>query len=69
MDFFADAACKDADPDLFFPPDKDYRAARAVCWSCTVKHECLLYARAHRIEYGFWGGLDPAERKRLRVHG
>ena len=55
------------DPNLFFPiTDDEARPAKAVCSTCPVRLECLEYAIATRQDDGVWGGLDEAERKRLR---
>lgn len=67
-------ACTDTDPDLFFPEDpastpvgKQQRAeAKRVCQPCPVRAQCLALAMAERHNDGVWGGLDEAERRRLR---
>jgi WhiB family transcriptional regulator, redox-sensing transcriptional regulator len=62
-----DAACRDLDPNLFFPPsDEEAAPAKAVCATCPVREECLEYALVTRQDDGVWGGLDETERKRLR---
>jgi WhiB family redox-sensing transcriptional regulator len=67
-----DAACRDADPELFFP-DGDVRSARAqvktaklICRGCPVSVSCLSWALASGQEAGIWGGLTEAERHELR---
>jgi WhiB family transcriptional regulator, redox-sensing transcriptional regulator len=61
-----DAACRDADPDLFFGNDERTRqAALSYCTNCPVRIECLEQALASRETYGIWGGTDEHERKRL----
>ena len=67
-----DAACRDADPDVFFP-DGDVRAAREqvktaklICRGCPVKIICLSWALDSGQEHGIWGGLTEDERRRLR---
>lgn len=68
------AACKGMDPVIFFGPEhaetvKEKReredAAKAVCNTCPVKHDCLEYALEAREAYGIWGGLTELERKTL----
>lgn len=60
------AACRDADPDLFFTSDDQARReALARCAGCPVRLECLDHALEHRETYGIWGGTDEQERKRL----
>lgn len=41
--------------------------ARAICWTCDVREECLKFAIANEpavrtLRYGIWGGLNPNER-------
>ena len=61
-----DAACRDADPDLFFAnDDASHQAALSLCSSCPVRRPCLEHALATREPYGIWGGADEHERKRL----
>jgi WhiB family transcriptional regulator, redox-sensing transcriptional regulator len=74
-DWRADAACRDADPELFFP-DSDTRPARAqvktaklICRGCAVSPTCLSWALASGQEAGIWGGLTEDERHRLHRRG
>lgn len=62
------AACRDADPDLFFPANREEaEQALAICASCPVQPECLSYALEAGERFGIWGGLTEKERrKRLR---
>jgi WhiB family redox-sensing transcriptional regulator len=66
------AACRDADPDLFFPLPRDesetllqIEAAKAYCRTCPVAKECLAHALGNG-SVGIWGGLTDAERDALR---
>lgn len=60
------SACKDKDPNLFFPEDrKGANEAIAICGTCPVRTECLEYAIETDIRYGVWGGLTSKERRRL----
>ncbi len=67
-----DAACRDADPDLFFPIGTGDAAveqaatAKRYCESCPVAQECLIFAVTTSQEYGVWGGLDEEERRDVR---
>ena len=64
------AACKDADPRLFFPADEERpsrrdrreRRAKRICAPCEARAACLDYALAHDERHGIWGGLNPDER-------
>jgi WhiB family redox-sensing transcriptional regulator len=73
-DWWEAAACRTADPDLFFPvssvgPGRDEVArAKAVCASCRVRRQCLQFALATRQAHGVWGGTTEEER-RLRIPG
>lgn len=67
-----EAACSDADPQLFFPVGTGPEAldqlhrAKAVCETCPVAQECLIFAVTTNQEYGVWGGLDEEERREVR---
>ena len=62
------AACRFADPELFFPmspsgPSLDQiERARAICATCPVRRECLQFALATRQAHGVWGGMSEQER-------
>ena len=66
------AACRNSDPDLFFPAGTtgislaDIAKAKAVCRSCVVVGQCLQYALETNQETGVWGGTSEDERRRLR---
>jgi len=49
-----DAACADADPDLFFPENSrsPAREAKELCARCLVRPECLQYSLAAGEEFG-----------------
>lgn len=40
--------------------------AKAACWACVARSECLGYAVAAGERYGVWGAMSPAERAVLR---
>ena len=68
----SDAACRDADPELFFPAAEygpahreQVQAAKAVCADCPVREECLIFA-LEALAHGVAGGLDEHERRALR---
>jgi WhiB family transcriptional regulator, redox-sensing transcriptional regulator len=66
------AACRDTDPDLFFPvgttgPAIDQiEAAKAVCRECDAKAPCLDFALTSNQDSGIWGGTSEEERRKLR---
>ena len=71
-DWRVQAACRDTDPDLFFPvgttgPAIDQiAAAKAVCCTCAAQPECLEFALANNQDSGVWGGTSEEERRKLR---
>jgi WhiB family redox-sensing transcriptional regulator len=71
-DWRAVAACRDTDPDLFFPVGttgvalEQIAAAKAVCRSCDAQSACLEFALATNQESGIWGGTSEEERRKLR---
>jgi WhiB family redox-sensing transcriptional regulator len=63
------AACRHADPELFFPvsasgPSLDQVAqAKAICAGCLVRQQCLAFALHTRQDHGIWGGTSEEERR------
>jgi WhiB family redox-sensing transcriptional regulator len=75
VDWRSRAACRDQDPELFFPVGSTDRAlvqlqkAKAVCHTCPVQEPCLEWAlRSEPIgqEAGVCAGLGEAERRALK---
>jgi len=66
------AACRDLDPELFFPIGvsepamRQTRLAKTVCARCPVHVDCLSWALDSAQEFGVWGGLSEAERRSMR---
>jgi WhiB family redox-sensing transcriptional regulator len=66
------AACRDQDPELFFPIGsgaaewRQIEQAKKVCARCVVVRRCLQWAVAGGIDEGVWGGHSPPERRALR---
>ncbi|MFF9687893.1 WhiB family transcriptional regulator [Streptomyces sp. NPDC014623] len=66
------AACREEDPDLFFPIGSTGPAlvqaeeAKAVCGACPVREQCLDWALENSQDAGVWGGLDENERRALK---
>ncbi|MEV0996784.1 WhiB family transcriptional regulator [Nonomuraea fuscirosea] len=77
MSWMYRAACRDVDPEIFFPiasPDTDAGTAaeaqaKRVCSGCTVREECLGASVSLQVVDGVWGGHSEAERRRLRLGG
>ena len=65
-------ACRDEDPDLFFPIASagpglaQVAAAKAVCGRCTVREACLRFALETHQDSGVWGGMSEEERRTVR---
>jgi WhiB family redox-sensing transcriptional regulator len=61
------AACRSADPELFFPLSGCGKAleqiaeAKAICAGYPVRRQCLEFALRTRPQ-GIWGGLTELER-------
>ncbi|MDH6553743.1 WhiB family redox-sensing transcriptional regulator [Streptomyces sp. SAI-117] len=66
------AACRDVDPDLFFPIGTagltlvQIDEAKAVCARCPVRERCLQWALAVGQVEGVWGGTTESERRAAR---
>jgi WhiB family transcriptional regulator, redox-sensing transcriptional regulator len=60
------AACRDADPELFFPISDKQRdvieQSRTYCRVCPVRARCLQVALGSGEAHGTWGGLTEWER-------
>ena len=57
--WMADAACRGAGTDLFFPGrGESTRAARAYCERCAVAEDCADFAERNG-EVGLWGPRRP----------
>jgi WhiB family redox-sensing transcriptional regulator len=72
MDWRHVAACRDEDPELFFPIGNTGPAllqieeAKSVCRRCPVREECLQFALDTGQDAGVWGGLSEDERRALK---
>ena len=64
-------ACRDADPQMFFPADHgrareriaQEKAALKLCARCPVRRICLEHALAVPERFGVWGGTTELERR------
>lgn len=69
MDFRHLAACRRADPELFFPVTETGPGARqiewakAICNTCSVRDDCLAFALENGLTDGVFGGLAASERR------
>jgi WhiB family transcriptional regulator, redox-sensing transcriptional regulator len=69
------AACRSADPDLFFPVSSTGKSleqvtqAKAICARCPVRRECLAFALRTQQFHGIWGGLTEQERDQAEMPG
>lgn len=67
------AACRDEDPDLFFPETNATLAeAMDICGRCTVTAQCLAQAMAEETgnyRHGIWGGTTTGKRRSLAKPG
>lgn len=60
------AVCAQTDAELFFPPKGgSSRDAKTVCLDCPIRLRCLEVAIANGERHGIYGGLTPAERRRV----
>ena len=72
MDWRHLAACREEDPELFFPIGTTGPAllqveqAKAVCRGCAVTDDCLSWALESGQDAGVWGGLAEEERVALK---
>jgi WhiB family transcriptional regulator, redox-sensing transcriptional regulator len=66
------AACRDADPDLFFPVGtagpalRQIEEAKRICRACLAQAPCLAWALDHGVGSGVWGGTTEDERRAIR---
>ena len=69
------AACRDVDPEMFFPAsdnDASDVVARAltavapVCDRCPVTAECLRFALDTGQDHGLWAATTPTDRRAIR---
>lgn len=72
-DWRHDAACRDENPELFFPIGDtgpsllQTEEAKLVCQRCPVIYDCLKLALTTDMAgFGVWGGMSENERRELR---
>lgn len=68
----ARAACRDHDPELFFPvgggmhAQWQARQAKDICHGCPVEAVCLAWALDTGQAHGVFGGTTEEERRHMR---
>jgi WhiB family transcriptional regulator, redox-sensing transcriptional regulator len=50
-------------PDELFVPGAEQNRAKAICFGCPVRTECLAEALDNQMEWGVWGGMTERERR------
>ncbi|MFN2614374.1 MAG: WhiB family transcriptional regulator [Actinomycetota bacterium] len=72
MDWRHAAACRDVDPEIFFPVGMtgpalaQIEAAKSICGTCAVADECLEWSLMTAQDAGIWGGSTEEERRDMR---
>ncbi|MFG3709192.1 WhiB family transcriptional regulator [Micromonospora sp. NPDC047670] len=67
-----EAACADADPEVFFPEGSSHELAAALaedryCRPCPYYRRCRQWALAQTEDlYGIWAGTTKEQRRHLR---
>jgi WhiB family transcriptional regulator, redox-sensing transcriptional regulator len=67
-DWWADALCKWASPDVFFGNDTStgrLNEARVYCASCPVAGDCLRHALTVPERFGIWAGTSASSREAM----
>ncbi|AXK37504.1 WhiB family transcriptional regulator [Streptomyces armeniacus] len=71
-DWRATSACRDEEPELFFPVGDTGPAlaqieeAKAVCRRCPAMDSCLNWALENGQDHGVWGGTSEDDRRRMK---
>lgn len=68
-DWRDNSACRNQDPERWFPLPGNttaVRAAKAVCFGCPVMYPCAQGALIRGEETGVWGGLSEGQRTSIR---
>jgi WhiB family redox-sensing transcriptional regulator len=64
-DWASQGVCRDVDPEALFVAGAAQHQAKAICYGCPVRIDCLADALDSRAEFGVWGGLTERERRVL----
>jgi hypothetical protein len=66
--FTGSEPCRSTDPEAFYPEDYEpshYATIKRICAECPMREPCAEYAIWFEA-LGYWGGLSPSDRRRLR---
>ena len=72
---YANARCKDVDPEVFFPVENkgnsksentEVKFAKKICAECEHETECAAWAILRPYVVGIWGGTTGYDRRRIR---
>ena len=72
MNWRFEAACREADPELFFPIGssgpalRQVQDAKALCSRCPVLEQCRQWALDYGEVAGVWGALSEDERRAIK---
>ena len=70
IQFFDNPLCAESDPDAFFPEQGSHNVmdnkAKAICYFCSHRVECLNYALLIDDRFAIMGSLTPRARRALR---
>ena len=72
VNWHEDIACRDADPDLFFPIGttgaalRQMEEAKRICRGCPAQAPCLAWALDHGVTDGVWGATTEGQRRAIR---
>jgi WhiB family redox-sensing transcriptional regulator len=67
LDWSECARCRGMDVERFFRRDSEgVASAKAICWRCPVRLECLAEALREPDVRGVWGGTSERERRAMR---
>lgn len=65
-EWMSQGLCRQVDADLFFPEKGGgTKDAKAVCFRCPFRQECLDYALDREEPYGVWGGVSEYGRRKM----
>jgi WhiB family redox-sensing transcriptional regulator len=65
-EWWGDAECKSASPDVFFGNDTSsglLNSARVFCAKCPVAGDCLRHALSTPEKFGIWAGTSASSRE------